>query len=75
MSKNIENYPVYEISVTEDDGTFYESFTAYVDGDLLNCLNSLEYPEDWEIDYEELPKDTPNVKWYLSEFQMIEIDD
>ncbi|MEH2353137.1 hypothetical protein [Nostoc sp.] len=71
---NPDNHPVFEITVTEEDGTFYESFIAYVDGDLFRCLKILDYPEDWEIDTEELSKHTPEVKWYLCESQMIEID-
>ncbi|QKQ75211.1 hypothetical protein [Nostoc sp. TCL240-02] len=71
---NLENYPVFEITVTEEDGSFYESFITYVDGDLFQCLKILDYPEDWEIDTEELSKDTPDVKWYLCESQMIELN-
>lgn len=71
---NLENYPVFEITVTEEDGIFYESFITYVDGDLFRCLKILDYPKDWGIDTEELPKDTPDVKWYLCESQMIEIN-
>lgn len=70
----MENYPIYEITITEDDGTFYESFVAYVDGDLIKCLEYLDYPEDWEVDAEELPEDTQDVKWLLSESQMVELD-
>ncbi len=71
---NPENYPVFEITITEEDGTFYESFITYVDGELDKCLRFLDYPKNWEVDAEELPKDTPNVKWYLCESQQIEID-